>query len=48
MTSPTPRLPRIPERLSLRRALSDLFWIAIMLPLPIIGVAKVIGAIARL
>ena len=47
MTSLTTRLPELAEKLSLRKALIDLFWIATLLPLPIIGAVKVASAFAR-
>jgi hypothetical protein len=48
MTSLTTRLPELAQKLSLRKALMDLFWIATLLPLPIVGVVKVASALARL
>ena len=37
-----------PEKMSLRRALTNLFWIGIMLPLPAVGLAKLVTALVRL
>ena len=48
MTSLSPRSSQFPDKRSLRRALLDLFWIGILLPLPIIGVLKAVSALARL
>jgi hypothetical protein len=48
MTSLPSRLPQLAPKLSLRKGLQDLFWIAILLPLPIIGAVKVLGALTRL